>query len=565
MTWSIPESEPEIPVSLIQTTGLSQAALKLLVARGYQTPSAIRSLLSPGIDDLHDPWLLPDMAKAAQRLARAVRGKEGILIHGDYDVDGITGAALLDLTLRRVGLKPQVFLPDRIEQGYGLSRTGIIRAKESGCQVVLTVDCGTTDLEEAQFARDLGLDLIVTDHHELPPDTALPQACAVINPRRRDSAYPNPDLPGCGVAFKLAQALFTEMDIDPDAAFEHVELVGLAAVADVVPLTGENRVLARLGTTQLTRTNKIGLRQLIRQTNLAGHPLGTHEIGFIIAPRLNASGRIANAHTAYRLLVTDDEDEASQALAELEAANAQRRTLQEQVTKEIKAEVSSYSQLPHVLVLAREGWHPGVIGIVAGRITEEYYRPTIVINLDQDQGRGSGRSIPGFHLHRALEACASALEEFGGHEYAAGLIVRRANLDRFCALINQYAHKVLTPDMLIPRLVIDAKLRLADIDHSLLEVLRLLEPYGPGNPEAVFAAFGLQVVGYPRVVGADHLKFTVRQDSSIYPAIAYRRAQDLLRLQPGKPDHLDIAFQIKTRPFQGKTQTQLEVQDLVPR
>jgi single-stranded-DNA-specific exonuclease len=541
---------------------LPPVLLSLLVRRGFTTADAVRRFLSPNLTDLHGFSSLPDITPAAQRIARAIRAREKLMVFGDYDVDGTTATALLVRTFAALGNEPVCYTPHRAREGYGLSEAGIRQAHESGCRLVVTVDCGTTDFAEIDLARSLGLDVVVTDHHEVKD--ALPSALAVVNPKRHDSGYPFRELCGCGVAFKLAQAVGAELGSPPETVHEHLDLVALATIADVVPLSGENRTLARIGLTQLRRSRKTGLQELLRIAGLSGKELGGYEVGFQLGPRINAAGRMADASQTVRLLLTDDRSEA-RALAEaLDAANRERQVIEEDtVNQAVRRAERELRADARVLVLAEEGWHEGVIGIAASKVAERFFRPTILISLDADQGKGSGRSIAGFHLHDALQACAADLLAFGGHRQAAGLTIRRDRIPEFERHINAYAEPVLTPDRLQRRVTIDARIALAEIGPELIAGIRQFEPLGADNPRPVFASFGLEVVGVPRQVGADHLKFTVREDRRAFlPAIAFGRAADLVRLRVGEAGHLDLAFQLAERSYAGKTSLQLQVKDM---
>jgi single-stranded-DNA-specific exonuclease len=506
--------------------------------------------------------LLPDIEPAVERIARAINAHERILVFGDYDVDGTSGTALLVRTLKQLGGAVGFYNPHRAREGYGLSEAGIRHARDGGYSLIVAVDCGTTDFEETAFARNQGIDVVVADHHEVREQ--LPEAVAIVNPKRPDSRYPFTELCGCGVAFKLAQAVCQRLGAAPELVHDHLDLVALATIADVVPLSGENRILARIGLAQLRRTRKCGLQALLRVTNLTDRDLGSYEIGYILGPRLNASGRMGEARHAVQLLLTDDATEALELARQLDAANDLRKTTEDATFQQALNVVEQQGlHRRNVLVLADERWHEGVIGIVASRLVDRFYRPAILIALDADRGKGSGRSIPGFHLHDALKACANDLLGFGGHKYAAGLTILSAQLAGFAEHVNDYASGCLTPELLQRRLVIDAWATLAEIDRPLLEGLARFEPFGPDNPRPVFAALGLEVVGYPRVVGDGHLRLTVRENkTTVMPAIAFGRASDLLWLEPGKANHLDVAFRFNEHTFAGRSRLQLQIEDL---
>jgi single-stranded-DNA-specific exonuclease len=561
-TWLLPEPESTDWSALAKELALPVLAVKLLAQRGFLTADAMRNFLEPRLEDLHDPMLLPDIEPAADRIVRALNNQERILIFGDYDVDGTTGTALLVRTLGALGAQVGSYTPHRAREGYGLSETGVRQAKEEGYSLIVTTDCGTTDFPEIELAKQLGIDVVVTDHHETREK--LPAALAVVNPKRPDATYPFRELCGCGVAFKLAQVLCRRLSRPPELVFEHLDLVALAMIADIVPLSGENRILARHGLSALARTRKPGLQALLQVTNLVGKDLDSYDVGFVLGPRINASGRMAEGASSVRLLLTEDRAEAQQLARELNNANNQRRQVEDSTVESALDQIRARKlEQRNVLVLADENWHEGVIGIVAARIADRFYRPAILIALDENRGKGSGRSIPGFHLHDALKACEAELLGFGGHKYAAGLTIDRSRIEAFDRRINDYAATCLTPELLTRKLTASAQASLQEIDQELLAALRRFEPFGPDNPRPLFAALGLEVVGFPRKVGSDHLRLTVRQDKTHFlPAIAFGRSEEILKLEVGKEDHLDILFQFDEHTYAGKTKLQLVIKDM---
>lgn len=561
-TWLLPDPDRTDWSALAQELSLPVLAVKLLAQRGFLTADAMRSFLAPRLEDLNDPMLLPDIEPALDRIVRAMKQHERILVFGDYDVDGTTGTALLVRALTSLGAQTGSYTPHRAREGYGLSETGVRQAKDEGYSLIVTTDCGTTDFPEIDLARNLGIDVVVTDHHETKDH--LPAAIAVINPKRSDSRYPFPELCGCGVAFKLAQALAARLGASPESIHEHLDLVALATIADIVPLSGENRILAKHGLAQLARTRKPGLRALLEVTRLENRELNSYDVGFVLGPRINASGRMAEGASSVRLLLTEDKQEALQLARELDSANNERRRVEESTVESALRQIQERKlEQRSVLVLADETWHEGVIGIVASRVADRFYRPAIMIALDGNRGKGSGRSIPGFHLHDALKACESELLGFGGHKYAAGLTIERDRIETFDRLINDHADKVLTPELLTRRLTAHAFAELQELNPELLKALRRFEPFGADNPRPLFAALGLEVVGFPRKVGNDHLRFTVREKKGCFlPAIAWGRAEDILHIEAGKENHLDILFQFDEHSYAGKTSLQLNVKDM---
>ena len=498
---------------------------------------------------------------AAERLDRAISDGETILVHGDYDVDGIAATALLTGWLRRLGARVEAFVPHRLHDGYDLGDAGLERAASVGASVLLTADCGIVAHDAVARARDLGLDVIVTDHHT--PSAALPDALAVVNPNRIDCDYPEGVLCGAGVAFKLVHRLVERRGGSLEDLLPDLDLVALATVADLVPLTGENRVLVRYGLRALARTTKVGLRALMRVAEVEGDEIDAGQVGFRLAPRINALGRLDDAAVALRLLLTDDAEEAGRLAAHADQINGERqdedrRTLDEALGR---LEVDYSDERDFGLVLAGDGWHPGVIGIVASRVVERVHRPVILIALRDGRARGSGRSVPGFDLHRALVSCASHLDRFGGHKQAAGLDMDPGNLEAFREAFNAVAREQLEGVDLRPEIRADIELHLGTSDLALADVLRHLGPHGMGNPRPVFFARGLRVVGSPREVGRGHLKLTLEQEGVTRPAIGFglvaRWAPESLSGQ-----RVDALFHLTVNEYRGRRTAQLRLRDL---
>jgi single-stranded-DNA-specific exonuclease len=560
--WILPEKQ-DIPESLIQL-GMPRLALTLLYRRGFQDKDSIETFLNPSLARLHNPRLLPDMEKAVERILAAIKKKEKILVYGDYDVDGTCGTALLVRVLKKIGANVAFYIPHRELEGYGLSETGILSAKENGFTLIVTTDCGTTDFSEIEMANNSGIDVIVCDHHE-PKDT-LPEALAIINPKRHDTDYPFNELAGVGVSFKLAWALLSASGNSKEDLLEHLDLVALGTIADVAPLSDENRALAKFGLLKIRDTNKIGLRALLKVCGLSGKIITPYEIGFILGPRINASGRISEAGKAVELLVTEDEKRAQQIAQELDLENQKRQKIEEEILLKASAQVERMDLAKkRFLVLADESWHEGVVGIVASRIVERFYRPTILIALKEDRGKGSGRSIPGFHLYNALKNCGANLLNFGGHKYAAGLTICRENINKFSDFIDEYTRNNTTEELFQKKLLVDAQASLYDFDEEFIKTLTKFEPFGPENPEPVFVTTGLEVVGYPKIVGKDkeHLRFKVRENKDrVLEVIAFGKSEAILELVKGQEDHLDIVYYLDENSFAGKTRLQLKIKDM---
>jgi single-stranded-DNA-specific exonuclease len=503
---------------------------RLLVQRGYVTGEAARRFLRPSRDHLHDPFGLPDMARAVERLARAVRTGETVLVHGDYDVDGQCATTILTRVLRAAGGRAAPFVPHRIRDGYDLSDAGVRAAREAGASVICALDCGTTAVEPVAAARALGMDVIIADHHLPGPER--PAALALVNPRRPDSTYADPDLCGAGLAWKVALALLRALGRNEALAWHLLDLVALATVADLVPLTGENRVLVRLGLRLMPGTKWPGLRALIAATGLAHRPIRAGQVGFVLGPRINATGRVGDANDGLRLLLSDDLAEAERLAAQAERQNAERQALDQRTLEEALEDLDRwFDPTRHAgLVLAREGWHPGVIGIVASRVVDQVGRPTFLVALDGDVGKGSGRSVPRCNLHEALTGCAGLLVRWGGHRMAAGLTLHRDRLDAFRDAFNSAILRQARPDELVPSQRVDAVLRLSDLSEEFERLLRHLEPTGVGNPGPVFGLEAVRVHGAPRPIGEKHIRFIVTDGERQLRTVAWGQREAVERV-----------------------------------
>ncbi|MGQ0734302.1 MAG: single-stranded-DNA-specific exonuclease RecJ [Acidobacteriota bacterium] len=549
--------------ALQHALGISPITARLLTIRGLAAPEDASRFLQPSLEQLLDPLRLTDMSRAVERLTEALTRGERIAIHGDYDVDGITSTVILRRAIELLGGNVVHFIPERLRDGYGLQPAAIERLHAEGVHVVVSVDCGIRGAEAARRARELGLDLIITDHHE--PDATLPDACAVVNPKRHDCTYPDKHLAGVGVALKLVQALCARAGKSAWLpAF--VKIAAIGTLADVVPLVGENRIIAKIGLELLSQgPHKVGLRALLEVAGLAGKRIDSYHIAFMVAPRVNAAGRMSTPDIATRLLLASDESmgQEARALAEqLETENTRRR--QEELSILAKArqvietdpDVGSRS----VLVVAGEGWHRGVIGIVASKIVDAFYRPTIVLSIDNGVAHGSCRSIPNFDMLAALESCAPMMLRFGGHRQAAGLQIDSTRIREFRQAINTWGEERLAPDDLRPRLWLDGPLAFGEISTQVVDELSALAPFGPGNPKPVFRASPVEIVDGPRILKERHLKVSLRQDRRAFRAIAWNAAEREAQLLERK-DGLDLAYSVEQNEYQGETFVELRVED----
>lgn len=514
--------------------------LQVLANRGIVAPDEIERFFAPSLDDLHDPFLMPDMDKAVARVTEARTRGESVLIHGDYDTDGITGIALLQRTLERLGLDVATFVPRRLIEGYGLSRAGLESALERKCRLVITVDCGITADEEIAFAAAHGLDVIVCDHHQ--PKSMLPRAHSLLNPRLPDCPYPFKDLAGVGVAFKFCQALQRKHERPVREIHDDLDLVALGTVVDVVPLTGENRILVKAGLQRMNKTDKPGLRALLEDAGVK-REVAAYHLGFILGPRINACGRLRDAAEALRLLTTTSPEEARRIARNLSRDNRQRQAIEDEILNQaITITAREGYDRQRVLVLDHPDWHEGIVGIVASRMAERYTRPAILLARKHDRARGSARSVPGFDITAALAACAQLLVRFGGHKQAAGLELAPEHVPELRRCINDYAASV-DGAIFAKKTHYDVEIGLTDIDDGFLHFLKYFEPTGMDNPQPVFLARDLAVVGTPRVVGNDHLKLTLRRDDRTFEAIAFGQGRAVLGIEPDQT-RLDCLFTV---------------------
>ncbi|KAA3616434.1 MAG: single-stranded-DNA-specific exonuclease RecJ [Calditrichaeota bacterium] len=546
---------------LSQELTLPPILSNILYHRGIETLDDAKVFFRSGLEDLYDPFLMLGMEAGVERILKALKNKENILIYGDYDVDGITSTAMLVSIFRKLGHDVHYFIPNRLVDGYGLSRGGIEHAQSLNIDLIITVDCGITAVDEVKYARESGIDVIVSDHHQTANE--LPDAVAVLDPKQPDCPYPFKELAGVGVAFKLMQGVIQKSEIEPDFIFPFLDFVAIGSSADIVPLMDENRILTRAGLEQLNRTENLGLKSLLRNTNLLGKTLGTGQIIFVMAPRINAVGRMGDAMKAVRMLTSSDADEAQEIANLLEQSNQERRSIDEQtfneaidmVEKECDPENDSF------FVLSSEKWHQGVIGIVASRLVERYYRPTVMISTDNGVGKGSARSIHGFDVYEALESCNDLMLAFGGHKYAAGLSINSDEINELRDRLNGYAEEKLTEDMLVPLLSVSGEIRLPEIDSKFMQVLKMMAPFGPQNPRPVFSSKGIKIVGSASIVGNNHLRFRASQDNVAIDAIGFNLGGLLHRLR-GNTDDIEIAYYIEENEWQGRISTQLRIRDI---
>ena len=557
--WILPEEpDPAVVRSLCDELLLPEPICRLLALRGHVPAESAKRYLRPRLDQLLPPEQLLDLGRAVDRLVRAIRAGETILVHGDYDVDGMSSTTLLTKAFRALGAKVVPFIPRRLADGYDLTEAGVRAAQEAGATVVVTCDCGTSAVAPVKTLQAAGIDVIISDHHL--PGGDLPNAYAILNPKRPGCGSEDKDLAAVGVAFKLALAVTRALGGNENLVFGMLDLVALATIADIAPLRGENRVFARYGLKMLAETQNLGLRALIRSAGLEGKPLTAGRIGYILAPRLNAVGRLGHAMRGVELLTAQTEHEANIIARELEELNAKRQEIDRATLEQARRRVLALDlEETFGIVLAEEGWHPGVIGIVASRIVEEFGGPTILIALEGDEGKGSGRSISRFDLHAGIGSCRHLLRRFGGHRSAAGITIARDRVDEFARCFNEAARAVLSPDDLVPELRIDLEVALADLTPGFESLLRHLEPCGIGNPSPMLLTRGVRLAAAPRIVGQGGLKLRLQTDHEPLEAVGWSLGHRIGEIDVNRP--LDVAFRLERDEYQGVSRLQAKLAD----
>lgn len=553
---------------ILRRSGLDPVLAQVLWARGIDTPDKIQAFLTAEHAPLGDPMDMADMDAAVARISRAIQAGERIRVYGDFDVDGVTSAALLVSVLRDLGAHAEHYIPDRFTEGYGLNDDALDRIHGEGYSLCIAVDCGVRSVDEVRRAQGQGLDMVIIDHHTAPE--VLPPAIAVVDPKRADSAYAFRELAGVGVTYQLCRALCAAIRERPagrrtaEELDSYLDLVALGTVADIVPLEGENRTLARRGLEQLRRTTRPGLLALMEQAGVKAERVGSIDIAFRLAPRLNASGRMEHAEASYALLMAHDPDEARERAALLGALNDERQHRLETQTAIARAWVESQPLAP-ILIVEGPDYHEGIVGLIASRLREEYYRPTLVLRRDEETGmaRGSARSVEGFHITRALDACSGLLTRYGGHAQAAGFLLDAGNLPAFRERLLAYAEEHLDEATLTPRLLVDAIVPLRLLSANTVRELERLEPFGRENPEPVLASRAVEIVSI-QAVGQEgkHLRLSVRQDGVTLPCIAFRQGELAQRYAVGQL--VDLVYSPSLNEWQGTTSLQLVVKAVRP-
>ena len=575
-TWVLKQQGDSGTVNqLAQSLGIAPVLANLLVQRGIETEQEAQKFFNPQLADLHDPFLMKDMDKAIKRISAAVRNNEPIMVYGDYDVDGTTAVALVYIFLRKLGHSNLMFyIPDRYTEGYGVSYRGIEYAERKGVKLVITLDCGIKAVDKVAYAKEKGIDFIICDHH-LPGDE-IPDAVAVLDSKQSDCNYPFKELSGCGVGFKLVQAYCQRHDMPFSTIEGLLDLVTVSIASDIVPLIGENRVLAYYGLQRLNSKPNKGLASIIKICGLENHTITIDDIVFKIGPRINAAGRMrvdadsySGGHSAVNLRVERDESSAEDFGQMIDEANSERKSIDRSVTQEAHDYIESHPEMKALksTVIYNPKWMKGIVGIVASRLIETYYRPTVVLTMSNGYVTGSARSVPGFDLYQAIESCADLLENFGGHMYAAGLTMKPENVPAFTERFNRYVEENIDPKMLVPQVDIDAKLLFSDITPAFRDNLCKFQPFGPGNTSPVFMTRGVSNRGDAKLVGIEreHLKMDLVQKekpNTSIPSIAFQQPQHFQWIRSGRP--IDVCYVIVENHYRGITMPQLRIKDIKP-
>lgn len=561
MRWNLKSKPNQEKVQALQNAlQVDEIIAALLVQRGIETFEQAKSFFRPTLADLHDPYLMKDMDKAVERIEQAIANDENILVFGDYDVDGTTAVSLMSSYLRSFYPNVSTYIPDRYKEGYGVSYQGIDFADDNGFSLIIALDCGIKSIDHVAYAKDKNIDFVICDHHR--PGDVLPDAVAVLDPKRSDCAYPYDELCGCGVGFKLIQALAQNRNQTVEDLVPYLDLVATAIAADIVPITGENRVLAKFGLDVINSNPRPGIKALIQ--NLKRNVLTITDVVFVIAPRINAAGRIKHGNHAVELLTEFDLEQAEEFASQIESLNADRKDLDKQITVEaLRQIIENKEEDRFTTVVYQEDWHKGVIGIVASRLTETYYRPTLVFTKSGDKLAASARSVKDFDVYNALEACSEHLEQFGGHMYAAGMTLKEENYEKFKDAFERVVSDTIHPDLLTPEISIDAEIGLEDINPKFIRILKQFEPFGPQNMSPIFLAKDLKDTGYGKKIGSgeEHLKLYVKQkNSDSFGAIGFGLGDKIMLTENRKP--FDAVFSVDENEWNGIVSIQLRLRDI---
>lgn len=556
--WQICETDKWKVDELKSKYNISELLATILVNKNITTQKEINEFLNPTRNDFFDPFLMNDMDIAIKRIKKAIENQEKVIIYGDYDVDGITSITVLKSFLKDVGLDVDYYIPNRLEEGYGLNKNAIDEIAKKEYKLMITVDCGISAIEEVDYANSLGIEVIITDHHE--PGDEIPKALAVVDNKRKDNKYPFRELAGVGVAFKVSQALAQSMNIREEEYLKYLDIVCVGTISDIVPLVSENRVITKLGLKLVKQTRNMGLRAIINSSGYS--QINSTTISFGVAPRINACGRMGKAEQALKLLLSKDIYEVNKLTQELNSYNRERQEIEKEIFENVLTKIEQNNLAKNrTIVVGGENWHHGVIGIVSSKITEKYFKPSILLSFEEDgTGKGSGRSIPGFDLHEALMKCENCLEKFGGHSMAVGLTIKKENLEQFYKEFEKIAEENETENI-IPIINVDAKIELDKIDKSVVEDLKQLEPFGEANKTPTFALKNIRIDSIRALSEGKHLKLTLRENNQIINAIGFNIGELAEAYKIG--DKIDIAGVLEINTFNGIDNLQINIKDIM--
>lgn len=559
--WVFAQQDEDTRTSALkQKLGVPAKIAELLAIRGIETYDDAKLFFRPTIDRIHDPFLMKDMDQAADRLALAIRDGERVLVYGDYDVDGTTATSCLYIFLKKFGVDVDYYIPHRFKEGYGINPDGIKYAEETGSHLIVSVDCGITAIKEALVAKEKGIDLIICDHHNVGDE--IPDALAVLDPKRPDCNYPFDGLSGAGVGFKLIQGTISRLGLPKNVAYQFLDLVAISIASDIVPIVDENRILMKEGLTMIRKKPRVGIKALLDLIKMPREDINTTKIVFSIGPRINAAGRMGDATTAVQLMIAESEAKGKAFAHELESVNMRRRDKDSKTMEEALAMIDDVMNLDEtsIMVLYKEDWHLGVIGIVASRLVDLYHRPAIMLSSVEGVIKGSGRSIKGFNIYNAMKKCEDLLEQFGGHEFAAGLTIKDGKLSEFKRRMNEIAYLDLSESSFEPELQIDTELPLEDIDMKFWKLLNQFEPFGPHNLRPIFASRKVEAVGVPTIVGNGHLKMKVKQgNSGVFDAIGFNMHEYLPFV---RKETFDMAYVVEENHWNGRRTLQIRIKDI---
>lgn len=554
--WEFYNSDEKLVDEICERYNLNKVIGKIIVNRHVVNDEDVRIFITPTRDDFHDPFLFKGMDIAVERIIKAINNKEKILIYGDYDVDGITSTTVLKKYLMDRGISVDTYIPNRLHEGYGLNKNAIDRIKERNIDLIITVDCGISAIEEVDYAVSLGMDVIVTDHHEV--GEKLPNALAVIDAKRKDNTYPFRSLAGVGVVFKLIQALSIKLEIKPEEYLKYLDLVCVGTISDIVPLEGENRTIAKLGLMLIKVTRNLGLRELIKSSGYK--EIDSNTISFGVAPRINACGRMGHEEESLKLFLAEDLESATKITKELNEYNTLRQSTEKAIYEEAVQEIDrNHLDEKNSIVLGRKCWHHGVIGIVSSKVTDKYYKPSILLSFEDDIAKGSGRSVPGFDLYEGLTKCEDFLEKYGGHSMAVGLTLKKENLDKFKERFEQIAKEKNIKE-LVPIIYIDDELKLKDINMDLVKSLSILEPFGEANKVPLFLIRNLKIDSIRALSEGRHLKLTLRDENFVINAIGFELGYLAEEYRIG--DRIDVVGTLEINSFNGFSSIQINMKDI---